>query len=52
MMKIKKMTIPSTGEDVEQYQNSQRLPVGMQNVTATVEISVTVPDKVKHTCII
>lgn len=49
MMKIKKMTIPSTGEDVEQYQNSQRLLVGMENVTATVGISVTVPDKVKDT---
>lgn len=46
---IKKMTIPSVREDVEQNQNSQKLLVGMQPVTATVEISVAVPDQVKYT---
>lgn len=46
---IKKTTIPSVREDVEQHQNSQKLPVGMQHVTATVEISVVIPDQVKHT---
>ena len=47
-LKSKTLTIPNADKDVEQ-QNSYSLLVGMQNGTATLEDSLAVSYKTKHT---
>ena len=51
MAKFTSLSVPSAGEDVGQWALAalHALPVGMGSATTTLETSLAVPQKVKHT---